>query len=661
MRLIETMSEHNLDKKIGFIGQGWIGRHYADDFERRGFKVVRYSMEAPHNKNAQAIKECDIVFIAVPTPSTPQGFDDSILRQVIKCVGQGKIAVIKSTITVGTTENIQTENPGIFVLHSPEFLTEATAAHDAGNPHRNIIGIPVDSPEYRQKAQTVMNVLPYAPYILVCSAREAELIKYGGNNWFYFKVVFINMLYDLANKCGIRWEVVRDAMAADWRIGRTHLDPLHKSGRGAGGHCFIKDFAAFQELYKDRVGDPLGIELLESMKKKNIDLLVSSNKDLDLLAGVYGQEVIEKNQNKKTDQKDQPPVVSLVPQRKKAKCLVTGGAGFIGSHLADELIARGNEVVIIDNLLTGKKENINPQAKFFELDIRNFNAIRPIFEDVDYVFHLAARPRVQPSIIDPVLPHDINVNGTLNVLLAARDAKVKKVIYSSSSSVYGFQEKVPLQENAAPNPASPYALQKYIGEQYCQLFNKVYGLPTVSLRYFSAYGKRMLMEGAYRLVVGIFLQQRLEGQPLTIAGDGENRRDFTHVFDIVRANILAANSDKVGSGEIINVGRGRSYSVNELAKIIGGPTVSIPERLEPKETFADNSLARELLGWEPTMDLHNWLKEHKKEIGIKDEEAVEDLENELHSAIFADDFLAADKREGDLTMEDLLQDNRRDF
>lgn len=649
------MSDHNLNKKIGFIGQGWIGRHYADDFERRGFKVVRYSMEAPHNKNAQAIGECDIVFIAVPTPSTPQGFDDSILRQVIKIVGPGKIAVIKSTITVGTTEKIQKENPGIFVLHSPEFLTEVTAAHDAGNPHRNIIGIPVESPEYRQKAQTVMNVLPYAPYILVCSSREAELIKYGGNNWFYFKVVFINMLYDLANKSGVRWEVVRDAMAADWRIGRTHLDPLHKSGRGAGGHCFIKDFAAFHDLYREKVGDPLGIEVLESIKKKNIDLLVSSNKDLDLLTGVYGEEVLAQNQmsNKKSEPNLEMPAVSLVQQKKKARCLVTGGAGFIGSHLADELIARGNEVIIIDNLLTGKKENINPQAKFFELDIRDFNAIRPIFENVDYVFHLAARPRVQPSIIDPVLPHDINVNGTLNVLLASRDAKVKKVIYSSSSSVYGDQERVPLREDSPLNPASPYALQKYIGERYCQLFNKVYGLPTVSLRYFSAYGKRMLLEGAYRLVIGIFLQQRLAGEPMTVSGDGKNRRDFTHVFDIVRANILAANSDKVGSGEAINVGRGRSYSVNELAKIIGGPTVNIPARFEPKETLADNSLAKELLGWEPTMNLHEWLAEHKKEIGLIDQEGLS--ESDFQAALFGRDLEDENRRDGGLTMEDLLR------
>jgi len=304
------------DLRIGFIGQGWIGRHYADDFENRGFATVRYAVEEPYIKNGAKIGECDVVFMAVPTPTTPAGFDDSIIRQAIKKVGPGKIAVIKSTILPGTTESIQKANPDIFVLHSPEFLTEATAAYDAANPLRNIIGIPEDNETYRARARVVMSVLPKAPFELVCSANEAELIKYGGNNWFYCKVIFINLLYDLCQKLGCRWEVMRDALAADPRIGSSHLnpvhksgerggdarpalrfnelhlEPIHKSGRGAGGHCFIKDFAAFKELYGKLVGDEAGMEALTSLEKKNIDLLVRSAKDLDLLAGVYGEDVI---------------------------------------------------------------------------------------------------------------------------------------------------------------------------------------------------------------------------------------------------------------------------------------------------------------------------------------------------------------------------------
>jgi nucleoside-diphosphate-sugar epimerase len=299
-----------------------------------------------------------------------------------------------------------------------------------------------------------------------------------------------------------------------------------------------------------------------------------------------------------------------------AKCLVTGGAGFIGSNLVDELIGRGDEVVVLDNLTTGKKENINKEAEFHEADIRDLEAIKPFFQGVDHVFHFAAFPRVQPSIEDPVTANDINLNGTLNVLVASRDAKVKKVVYSASSSAYGNQEKMPLREDMPAHPISPYGLQKYVGELYCRLFSEIYGLPTVSLRYFNVYGKRQALEGAYCLVMGIFVRQRLNGEPMTITGTGEQKRDYTSVIDVVRANILAAESDKVGKGEVLNIGRGNNYSVNELAEMIGGPTEFIPPRIEPFETLADNSLARELIGWEPTVDLPEWIKEYKKEMGL---------------------------------------------
>jgi UDPglucose 6-dehydrogenase len=298
---------------IGFIGQGWIGKNYADDFEKRGYDVVRYALEPEYEGNKDKIKDCDIVFIAVPTPSTPTGFDPSILKTAVKNAGKGKIAVIKSTLLPGTTQEIQSENPEIFVMHSPEFLTEATAAHDAAHPNRNIVGVAIDNEEYRAKAQEVLNVLPKAPYESICKAKEAEFIKYGGNNWFYFKVIFINLLYDLARESGCDYNVIRDGMAHDPRVGKSHLIPVHKSGtlggaaynlqaqedkdggRGAGGHCFIKDFSAFREMYEKLVGDEKGVALLEAMEKKNIDLLVKSGKDLDLLKGVYGEDVVNNN------------------------------------------------------------------------------------------------------------------------------------------------------------------------------------------------------------------------------------------------------------------------------------------------------------------------------------------------------------------------------
>lgn len=281
--------------RIGYVGQGFIGKNYADDLERRGFEVARYALEDPYRANKEKIQECDIVFIAVPTPTTPEKFDDSIVREALSLVGKGKTAVVKSTLIPGTTEKLQKDFPDVLVCHSPEFLREATAAYDAAHPDRNIVGIPDDTPESRVRAQAVVSVLPSAPFELVCSALEAELIKYAGNSWLYTKVVYVNMLYDLVKASGADYEVVRDALAGDPRIGRSHLDPVHQSGhggpagRGAGGHCLIKDFEALRRLYEAQVGDEYGARLFRALAAKNIDLLLSSGKDADLVKGVYGE------------------------------------------------------------------------------------------------------------------------------------------------------------------------------------------------------------------------------------------------------------------------------------------------------------------------------------------------------------------------------------
>jgi len=286
-----TKSEKPL---LGFIGQGFVGKAYADEFERRGFKTVRYALEEPYKNNKGKIKDCDIVFIAVPTPTTEKGFDDSIIRGAVKLLGRGKIAVIKSTILPGTTASIQKENPEVYVFHSPEFLREVTATEDAAHPDRNIIGLPKRSSEYEKKAREVLAILPKAKFELVTGAEEAELVKYAGNCFFYFKIIFANLFYDVAMSKKIDWPMVRSALSADPRIGPSHLDPVHKSGRGAGGHCFIKDFAAFAELYRAAAGDKYGLAVLNSLRDKNVDLLVKSAKDLDLLAGVYGKEFIKR-------------------------------------------------------------------------------------------------------------------------------------------------------------------------------------------------------------------------------------------------------------------------------------------------------------------------------------------------------------------------------
>ncbi|MFH1820671.1 MAG: NAD-dependent epimerase/dehydratase family protein [Candidatus Nealsonbacteria bacterium] len=292
-----------------------------------------------------------------------------------------------------------------------------------------------------------------------------------------------------------------------------------------------------------------------------------------------------------------------------AKIIVTGGAGFIGSNLVDALIEKGETVIIIDNLSGGDKQNINPKAEFHQLDLRNLNDIAPLFKGVDFVFHIAALPRIHISIKDPIGSNENNLNATLNVLVASRDASVKKVIYSSSSSIYGNQEKLPVTEDLLAKPLNPYGLQKYVGELYCKIFSDLYGLPTISLRYFNVFGNRAPKEGAYATVIGIFLRQKEIGVPLTITGDGTQSRDFTYIKDVVRANLLAGQS-QTGKGEAVNIGANRPYTVNDLAKIIGGETSYIAERPgEIKHSYASFKLAKELIGWQPEFDLESGLKD----------------------------------------------------
>jgi UDPglucose 6-dehydrogenase len=274
--------------RIGFIGQGWIGKNYADDFENRGYDVVRYSLEPQYVGNKDAIAECDITFVAVPTPTKNGVFKIDYVRDALKSVGQGKIAVIKSTIVPGTTEMLQKEYPAIILMHSPEFLVEKTAAYDAAHPNRNIVGIPEDTPLYREKAEEVLKVLAPAPFSRIMHSSDAEFVKYAGNCYLFTKVMFMNLLYDLVESRGGDWDAIRDAFVHDPRIGESHTQPVHDGGRGAGGDCFIKDFEAFRTMYGQDVGDERGMRILEAEAHKNIELLARSGKSINLLEEVYG-------------------------------------------------------------------------------------------------------------------------------------------------------------------------------------------------------------------------------------------------------------------------------------------------------------------------------------------------------------------------------------
>lgn len=291
------------------------------------------------------------------------------------------------------------------------------------------------------------------------------------------------------------------------------------------------------------------------------------------------------------------------------RVLVTGGAGFIGSNLVDTLLDKGYDVSIIDDFSTGKRDNINPKAKLYEIALHKatVDELAVILEGIEIVYHTAALARVQPSIKDPVRYNEANVTSVVNLLTACVKAKVKRVVYSASSSAYGNATQFPTPETHPTDSLSPYGLQKYIGELYCKMFSKVYGIDTVCLRYFNVYGERMNFEGAYKTVIGVFAEQKKNNKPLTITNDGNQKRDFTYVQDVVSANILAGESKEVFFGEVFNIGNGDNVSVNEVADMIGGEKVYGESRLEPFETLADNNKARTILGWKTTGNLKEFI------------------------------------------------------
>ena len=300
--------------------------------------------------------------------------------------------------------------------------------------------------------------------------------------------------------------------------------------------------------------------------------------------------------------------------------LVFGGAGFIGSNLVDELLVQGFEVTAYDNLSEGKLDNImrwkdHPKFEFIKGDIRDREMVRRACDHKDWVFHLAAMSRIQPSIVDPYLAFEENVMGTLNVLEGCRDRGVKRVVYSASSSCFGdanaaaLSHGIATRENDPKDFCSPYALSKHVGEELMDLYRKLYGLSTVSLRYFNVYGPRHQETGSYATVIAIFRRQAREGKPMTVVGDGDQRRDFTFVGDVVRANMLAAmNREATG---VFNIGTGVNYSINEVAELVapGHPIEHLPERKgEYRVTRADNYRASSELGWKPNIALPQGLQ-----------------------------------------------------
>ncbi len=290
------------------------------------------------------------------------------------------------------------------------------------------------------------------------------------------------------------------------------------------------------------------------------------------------------------------------------RALVSGGAGFIGSHLTEELIENGYEVTVLDNFSTGRKENLSFLAsknlKVHNVDISEFDKIEPYFKGIDYVFHLAALADIVPSIEKPLLYHRSNVDGTINMLEASRKHSIKKFIYSASSSCYGIPDFLPTDESAKISPQYPYALTKYLAEEYCTGWSRIYKLPVISLRLFNVYGPRSRTSGAYGAVFGVFLAQKLKNKDFTVVGDGNQKRDFIFVRDVVRAFRLSCESKIVN--EIFNVGSGKPQSINTLVELLGGRAVHIPKRPgEPDCTHANIEKIRDLLSWQPQVSFEN--------------------------------------------------------
>ena len=301
------------------------------------------------------------------------------------------------------------------------------------------------------------------------------------------------------------------------------------------------------------------------------------------------------------------------------KVVITGGCGFIGSNLAHELVEEG-EVTVIDDLSTGRSANNedlldNENYRYVKGSITDLNLLKQVFDGVDYVFHQAAIPSVPRSIKDPAKTNEVNISGTLNVLIAAEQNRVKKVVYASSSSVYGDTPVLPKEEGMIPNPLSPYAVSKLAGEYYCKVFNEIYGLKTASLRYFNVYGPKQDPSSEYAAVMPKFITRVLNGEPPIIYGDGEQTRDFTFVKDVVSANILAAKSSETG---IFNIGGGKRVSINELAETIikasgtgtdPGLTHKAPRDGDVKHSLADIRRAESIIGYKPSYTLDDGLKE----------------------------------------------------
>lgn len=595
-------------KRIAIIGVGMVGGAVYRYFLTKQIQPAIYDPGKGYT-DPSVLADADVIFIAVPTPYylDGSGFDDSYLHEAIRTIPvPGKTIILKSTILPGTTDEFQKMYPQHRIIFNPEFLTESRVDQDMQFPNRQIVGYTKES---RRDAETVLDLLPDAPFKKIIPAKAAEMVKYFGNAFYALKVAYANQMFDLCNALQVDYEVVKECGKAEPWMGDMHWDIFHRGYRGYGGKCLPKDTRSIVQLGKSL---DIDLTLLQSAEEYNNTLQKAQGIDIAWKEGSPDRSGVASGASEIGATDHRPQTTD-----QKKHYLVTGGAGFIGSTLTKELLRQGHRVTIIDNLITGMLERIPVEANFVKADLTDLESVRPHFAGVDGVFHCAAIPRVPYSIDHPIESSNHNIFGTLNTLIAARDAGVKRVVYSASSSAYGDQEELPQHPGMKTKPLSPYALQKLVGEHYATQFASLYGLQTVSLRYFNVYGPSMAEDGAYAPVFAIFKRQKLAGQPLTVFGDGSQTRSFTHVNDVVRANIMAMQSDRVGHGEVVNVGGDRSVSIRDITAYFNHPVQYLdPRPGDVPHSESDNSLTKELLDWEPMITFDEGFRALMKEWGI---------------------------------------------
>lgn len=587
---------------IGVIGLGFVGEAIYKSLDQKGCQVRGYDKyENKSKNNFNELLECDIIFLCLPTiyNENLKQYDKSCIYDISSKLEEHKyngIVIIKSTVEPETTYNLCKSFKTLRFIHNPEFLTAATAFYDFHNQTHIVLGKSVNSLDSDiNYLKNFYNKYYQGTEISICKSNESECMKSFVNCFYSVKIQFFNELYILCQKIDTDYEVIKKLMLRNGWINHMHTQVPGTDGKlSYGGYCFPKDTNALLEYMKtvDSPHEVLEATISERNKMRNDNVNVKLHTDLKL------------NYNSLNDK----------------SILVTGGAGFIGSNLVEKLLSQNVKYVrIIDNLITGSMDNIKflldkyENIEFMYGDISNIDTCRKAVKNIDVISHQAALGSVPRSINDPLSSHNSNVNGFLNILIAAKEAGIKRIVYASSSSIYGDHPKLPKVEEYTGNALSPYAATKAIDEIYAQVFTKCYDLECIGFRYFNVFGPRQDPNGSYAAVIPKFIKLMKEGKSPVINGDGSFSRDFTYVDNIVQANILGMSIvNKECYGEAFNIGAGGQYSLLQLVETLNKelktdikPIFGPNRKGDIPHSNSDISKAKKMLGYNPNINFND--------------------------------------------------------